>query len=166
MSPGGVFYRCYQRWGAVRIWMKLKGIPQLDAIVDLAYQRGLSQADYQRLLHAIGAKPPAKHVLKRPVWDRDEKTLRFQRSVLCRIRSLSIATNLVAILDAFERRNWRMEIAAPLKGEALRDAVNSLNNKQKRIRFFVDGSSVGWKRRRSPSHRQVTVNRHGQTGRR
>src|SRR5271169_3814168 len=84
---GRVFHRCYRRWGAVGIWMKLKGLSQPEAIVDLAFQRGLSQAAYQRLLDAIGAKTPAKHGSKKPLWDRDEKTLRFQRSVLCRIRS-------------------------------------------------------------------------------
>jgi hypothetical protein len=160
---GRVLHRCFHRWGAVGIWMRLKGLSQPEAIVDLAYQRGLSQATYQRLLNAIGAKPPAKRGSKKPVWDRDEKTLRFQRSVLCRVRSLSIAKNLVVILDAFERRNWRMKIAAPLEGEALHEAVYSLNKKQKRIHFFAcdDGASVGWGRRRSSSHRRVIVDRRG-----
>ena len=57
---GRVFHRCYHRWGAVGIWMKLKGLSQPEAIVDLAFQRGLSQAAYQRLLDALGAKNAGK----------------------------------------------------------------------------------------------------------
>jgi hypothetical protein len=146
---GLVLNRCFYRWGAVGMWMKLKRLSQLPAIIDLAYERGLlSEPARQRLLKTIGAKPPAKRPSKLPVWDREQKTLRFEGTRVRTIASLNRASNVVLILDAFQRTGWQ-KIASPLKGQKLQDAVYSLNKGLKKIRFHVcdDGISISWSRR-------------------
>ena len=158
---GLVLHRCFYRWGAVGIWMKLKRLSQLPAIIDLAYERGLlSEPARQRLLKTIGAKPPAKPPSKLPVWDREEKTLRLGRTRIRTIASLNRATNIVLILDRFQRKSWQ-KIASPLEGQKLQDAVYSLNKGLKKLRFYAcdDGASIAWKVSRSSSQRRVRSDR-------
>jgi hypothetical protein len=164
--PGRVLYRCFHRWGAVGIWMRLKMMPQTEAIIDLAYELGvLSDPMRLRLLKALDAKPPVKPRSKVPVWDRGKKALRFEGAVVRRIQSLSVAANVVQILDAFEGRRWR-RIRNPLSRRPY-DAVLSLNRGLKSIRFFVcdDGASIDWKRHRPSSDRRVSSMRPKHSGR-
>ena len=103
------------------------------AILDLGLKLNLlTVADHQRLLDALGAKhrPPSGKG-KRPTWDRDARELRFEGRVVRRLRSLKVARNAVAILDAFEASGWQAQVPNPLdtaiSPERLHDAVYSLN---------------------------------------
>ena len=149
--PGSVLQRCYYRWGAVGMWMKLKELSQPEAIVDLAYQRGLPEATRQRLLDALGAKPPAKRPSKVPVWNREQKVLRFEGTVIRKIRSLGVAKNIVTILDGFQAKHWQLRIPTPLDTgqQALHDTIRSLNKGLKKLAFHAcdDGQSISWSRR-------------------
>jgi hypothetical protein len=159
---GRTLHRCFYRWGAIGMWMKLKGLPQPLAIIALAYERGLSEAARRRLSDALGLKPPAKPPSKLPVWDREEKTLRLGRTRIRTIASLNRATNIVLILDRFQKKGWQ-KVASPLEGSKLQDAVYSLNKGLKKLRFHVcdNGASIAWEISRSSSQRRVHSDRSG-----
>jgi hypothetical protein len=121
--------------------------------VELGYEHGfLTEPDYRRLLQRIGEKEKRKRQAKLPVWDREERELRFEGTVVRTIRSLAVAHNIVAILDAFEAYRWRFRVDAPaeLVDQALYDAVHTLNKGLKKMKFHVDGDGrqIRWARRR------------------
>jgi hypothetical protein len=71
--------------------------------------------------------------------------------VIKRIRSLKQAKNVVLILDSFEELGWPERVDDPLPGgsgidrvERLYEAVKSLNDRLKLIRFSKVGECVGW----------------------
>ena len=150
--PGRLFHRCYYGWGgAVVMWMKAKRFEQPLAILDLAHKHDLvTEARYRRLSRDLGARE-VRPVSKRPVWDREERVLRFEGTIVRRIRSLKVAANIVSILDGFQGRNWPARIDAPqdLVGQTLHDAVKSLNKGLRKISFHVDGDGqwITWRRR-------------------
>jgi hypothetical protein len=151
-SAGRQLHRCFYRWGAVGMWERLKGVTNLVAIVDLAYEHGFIHESMQRrLLEALGTRPARRPPSKLPVWNREEKILRFEGTIIRRIRSLKVASNIVAILDHFQASGWRSSIPNPL--EAARpvpsDTIYSLNDGLKKIAFHVcnDGESISWSRR-------------------
>ncbi|NLS97464.1 MAG: hypothetical protein GXX96_35435 [Planctomycetaceae bacterium] len=151
--PGEILHRCYRRWRADGMWMIAKGIGQPQAIAELAREHGfLGEREYLRLLEAIGGSKVQRQRSKLPEWDRDERTLRFEGTVIRKIRSLTIARNVVAILDAFQNRHWCSRVTTPatLREQGLHDAVYTLNHNLKKLRFHVDsdGCRVRWTRHR------------------
>lgn len=151
--PGRLLHRSYYRWGVVGLWMIAKKVEQPRAIVELAYELGfIMEPAYRRLLQNVGERKRKTRQSKLPVWDRDERTLRFENTKVRTIRSLKVARNVVAILDAFQDHRWYPKVDAPagLTGQALRDAVYRLNRGLKKLRFYVDGDSsqVRWSRHR------------------
>jgi hypothetical protein len=118
----------------------------------------LHQAEHDRLLGLLGKQKPPRNQ-KLPVWDREEKVLRFEGRPLKRIKSLSVAKNFVKILDAFHASGWRkIDSPFPVKSHILYDAVESANTNLSRIRFYVcdDGRSINWKRRGPSGQLPVT----------
>lgn len=150
--PGKIFHRCCWRWGADGIWMRVKGFQQPEAIIDLAYELGmLWEPDRRRLLRELGIAKRRPAQQKRPVWEDQTLELRFEGSTVRRIRSRKVARRIVAILDAFEARNWPQKVDAPpeMNGTTLHDAVYSLNRDMKKLVFSVtgDGTQIMWERR-------------------
>jgi hypothetical protein len=151
-SAGKQLHRCFYRWGAVGMWMRLKGLTRPIAIVDLAYESGfVHEATKRRLLESLGARRAPRLLSKKPIWDREEKTLRFEGSIVRRIRSLKVAHKIVPILDHFQENGWRSPIPCPLnaKGQVLHGTIYSLNVKSNKLAFHVcnDGESISWSRR-------------------
>jgi hypothetical protein len=149
--PGRVLHRCYHRWNAVGMWMIARMVEQPRAIAELAYEHGfLMEPAYRQLLQSIGEKEDRTRDPGLPEWDRDEQTLNFEGEPIRKIRSLAVARNIVAILDAFEIDSWCSRIDAPgqLSGQTLHDAVYTLNEGLKSIRFHVagDGNQIRWAR--------------------
>lgn len=145
--PGKVLHRCYYRWGAVGIWMKARNLAQPNAIVDLAYQYGLlNEAARRRLLLALGDVKSGSSSC-RPNWNHETGELHFSGKRVRRVGYPGRATNVVAILDAFEEQGWPNRIDDPLPGgtdkQRLREAVRNLNRELTRIRFRADGSGTG-----------------------
>lgn len=140
-------------------WMRWRNLPREQAILDLGLKLNLlTVADHQRLLEALGAKHrPLSGKGKRPTWDRDARELRFEGRVVRRLRSLKVARNAVAILDAFEASGWQAQVPNPLDTaiapERLHDAVYSLNKGLAGIAFHVegDGARISWRRARHTS---------------
>lgn len=133
------------------MWMRLKGLQQPEAIVDLAYELGmLTEPDRRRLCRELGIVKRRPAQRKRPEWDGQTLELRFEGSVVRRIQSRKVATNIVAILDAYEARNWPQKIAVLRKliGK-LQDTIYSLNRGMWKLVFRVtaDGTQIKWERR-------------------
>ena len=149
--PADLVQRCYQRWGTVGMWMRAKKMQQPAAIVDLAYQLGmLLEPEHSRLLLGLGRRKKRPAQTKRPTWNKEQRVLRFEGRIVRKIQSVKVASNIVAILDAFEQRNWPSQVDTPevLPGQKLHDAVYSLNRGLKNLAFHVtgDGARITWGR--------------------
>lgn len=136
---------------AIRKLMDLRKISQPRAILGLGLALSfLTPPDYERLLRAIGEGERKPRESKLPVWDRETRTLSFEGVVIRSIRSLKVAKNVVAILDAFEGHRWPSRIMNPTGdvGQPVHDAVKSLNNGLTKISFHVDndGQQITWRR--------------------
>lgn len=146
-SPGKVLHRCYYRWGVVGMWMKARNVPQATAILELAYEFNfLSDADRRRLLAALGEKESTP-AAQRPRWDRDTGKLHYGGKLARQVQNPGRATNIVAILDAFEEQGWPARIDDPLPDggdkQRLREAIRTLNQGLSRLRFRADGTGSG-----------------------
>lgn len=82
-----------------------------------------------------------------PQWNRDTGELSLGGEVIKRIKNLGQATNITAVLDAFQEEGWLVRIDDPLPGgrnpERLKDTIRSLNENLSRIKFVGDGSGQG-----------------------
>jgi hypothetical protein len=148
-SPGRLLHRCYYRWRADGMWMRAREVAQPRAIVELAVEHGfVTEAEYRRLLRDIGETETRTRQSKLPEWDREGGQLRLDGTTIRTVRRLSVAENIVAILDAFQTEGWCSRIDAPgqLQDQTLHDAVYSLNKSLEKIKFHVsgDGAHVRW----------------------
>jgi len=88
-----------------------------------------------------------KHDRVIPSWYKDRGELTFQSKIIKRIRSVSVAKNVVLILDAFQEENWPDRIDDPLspskEQQRLHEAIKRLNNNLEMIRFRADGTGQG-----------------------
>lgn len=141
----------------VDIWAKLRGISANRAIVDLGMELNLiSDFDRRQLLKKLGEEvKPSGPAL--PAWDRSAGTLRLGNAVVKRVRRLKVATNASLILNAFQEMGWPPHLDDPLPPnkklrqspeKRLQDAIKSLNEGLKLIRFRGDGTGKGivWER--------------------
>ena len=141
----------------VDIWAKLRGVSASRAITDLGMELNLiSDFDRRQLLKKLGeeVKPTGPAL---PAWDRSAGILRLGNAVVKRVRRLKVATNGILILDAFQEMGWPSHLDDPLSPrpglrqsseKRLQDAIKSLNNNLKLIRFRGDGTGKGivWER--------------------
>ena len=133
--------------GAIGMWRKLHPVTKQRAIIELAYKFDfLTEPKRAWLLREIGeAEPlPASDVLS---WNRDTGELFYGKQLIRRIASPQRATNIVAILNAFQEEGWPRRIDDPLpRGsdtQRLREAIRTLNLGLERIHFRADGSGEG-----------------------
>jgi hypothetical protein len=85
---------------------------------------------------AAGARVP-------PAWDRNRGVLSFHGTPLKEI-GVGKATNVVAVLDAFEEAGWPDEVTPSFRTSvALHDTIKSLNNKLSHLRFRANGQGDG-----------------------
>jgi hypothetical protein len=141
-----------QRRHIANIWAELQNISVRRAIIDLAVKSDLISGNhYEYLLSKVDEPPPAGNVPVYPVWDRTKCTLTFRGDLARRVRGLTVAKHIVAILDAFQRLGWPERIDDPLPEhtdkQRLRESIAKLNNGLVGIRFLSDGSGEGviWK---------------------
>ncbi len=146
-SLGGDLETCWRSMGTVGIWMRLRGVSELRAAVDLGLELDhISAADHKWLLREIGeSKTSSVRVL--PSWNRDTGELQFGGQFVRRIARRMLAANIVLILDAFQKQGWPDRIDDPLPNgpdkQRLREAVRTLNKRLKVIRFRADGTGCG-----------------------
>jgi hypothetical protein len=118
------------------------------AIVTLASRMGAGNpASLDWILEAICASSAPSQSLRRIVWDRERGELRIDGQIVRRVRSVSVATNIGQILDAFQKGSWRStRVANPLADDQkMREAVSTLNEGlvNNAIRFASDGTGTG-----------------------
>ncbi len=126
--------------------MRAKEISWELAIVELAREFGMPDAEYRWLLRELGETVPVNHPNNpRPVWDRDRGELRFNGEVIRRVSAR--AMRLIPILDTFEELGWPDRVDDPNPPGTLANAVKRLNDELSMIRFFRDGSAegIGWR---------------------
>lgn len=90
--------------------------------------------------------PPPTVTTSSPVWKKEEGKLYFQGKVIRSVPSVSKATRIVAIFDAFEDSGWPGHLRDPLgfgDPQTSREAVATLNEGLSAIRFESDGSGKG-----------------------
>lgn len=127
------------------MYMRARNVTYERAMLEIAWELAqIHEADYERLLAAIGGK--AAGSLK-PVWDVARLRLSLGDHICRTVRSRTVASNICLILDAFEDQNWVARIVDPLPGpkdgQRLRNAIDKLNAGLARIRFRADGTSAG-----------------------
>jgi hypothetical protein len=137
----------------VKLVADLRSISIARATVDLAHAVDLiDDGCHRRLLRELGeSASAASEQPNRPVWDRDANELRFRGKVVRQIRSITVAKNVVAILDAFEEAGWQNRhvdnLPAPLDDDPqkLREAVATLNEglETDDLWFKSDGTGHG-----------------------
>jgi hypothetical protein len=91
-------------------------------------------------------QPASDRPLGQPRWDRASRTFYLGEKAIRKYQRHP-AKNNMAILDAFEEEGWPGSIDDPLPPRSgidpkkrLRDAVRSLNDKQRDLRFSCDGT--------------------------
>lgn len=131
--------------GTMAMYMRARNVTYERAMLEIAW--GLAQiheADYQRLLAAIGGQAAAS---LKPAWDPDRLRLTVGDQVCRTVRSRTVAINICSILDAFEGQSWAARIADPLPGrkdgQRLSKAIEKRNVGLERIRFRADGTGSG-----------------------
>lgn len=117
----------------------------------------LAPADFHWLCQELGISDLTDadaETQTRPIWKKTLSELHFRGEVVRTFRSITVAKYSVGILDAFQQANWSPRIESPLSCDAqdLRDAVRSLNEGLKILRFEMDGTGKGLRWKVSTSH--------------
>jgi hypothetical protein len=92
-------------------------------------------------------KDPAKQTI--PAWNKDRCELTYRGSVIKRVKSASVAKNVVRVLDAFQEDDWPDRIDDPLDPskkkdqQRLHETIKRLNDNLDVIRFRADGTGQG-----------------------
>lgn len=132
--------------GTVGVWAAVNRQSLEWAVIDLARLQGMPELEYKSLLKQLDPSLLPHHS---PAWKKELGELQLSGEVIKRIASVSIAKNVVIVLDAFQEQGWKLRIEYPesLKGdaEAMGQTVKSLNSGLTRIRFERDGTSRGVK---------------------
>lgn len=133
----------------IDIWAGLRGMSMELAVVDLARRAQiLPQIDCDWLATAVGGTDRDHCPRDLPEWDRSVRELRLGGTVVKRIRSISVARNVVAILDALQESGWPRQMDDPLpegrNQRRLHETVKSLNSNLQRLRFRADGTGAGF----------------------
>ncbi len=105
--------------GPVGMQMRLRGVSQTRAIVELARGLGfINEATETWLLREFGepSVPPAGAPPTIPVWNRDTFELRLGDEVIRRVLRPHAATNVIRVLNVFQEMNWPARIDDPLPG--------------------------------------------------
>ena len=130
----------------IDLWSRSRKISTARAIVDLSLAVDvISIGEHRFLLRELGEtdEPPSSD---RPRWDRKLGKLWYRGKLARKVRGVKNATNLVSILDDFERLGWSEWIPTPLilgDDQTLRETVANLNQGCHGLRFRSDGSGSG-----------------------
>ncbi|NLE37265.1 MAG: hypothetical protein GX621_04495 [Pirellulaceae bacterium] len=88
----------------------------------------------------------------KPTWNKDKGELTLGGHIVKKVRSVSVAKNVVRILDVFEEDGWPDRIDDPLdpskNQQRLHEAIKRLNDNLTHIHFKADGTGQGivWER--------------------
>jgi len=132
----------------IDFWCRVKGVAPERAAIELGHSIGLIEDSTQDwLLREIGEGQAVPVDSDVPVWNRALGELSFRGQVVRRIPSVSVAKNIVAILDRFQELGWPVLIDDPMPNapdsQRKRETVLRLNKGLKRIRFHSAGTVIG-----------------------
>lgn len=133
----------------IQVYMQLHDLSQFRATLELAEGLNhITNKDYFWLLGETGeAIDGGEQPSQKPQWDSATSTLRLGNDTIRKVKRPNGATNIIAILNAFESSGWPQRIEDPLPGISdfmrLASAVRSLNKSLRRIRFSKDGTGEG-----------------------
>ena len=83
----------------------------------------------------------------KPQWDRNLGKLYLNGAVIRKLRSVSVAKNIVKVLNVFEEEGWPERIDDPLAPpdqQRLHETIKRLNNNLQEIKFRADGNGQGY----------------------
>jgi hypothetical protein len=130
--------------------MQLRSVSQYRATIELAQKLNiLTKNDSLWLLHETGEVSESElKPTRKPSWDKSSHVLRIDNEEIRTIKRPAAATNIMQILDAFEKAGWPRRVDDPIipkKVDSIRlaAAVLSLNKGLQQIRFSKDGSGAG-----------------------
>ena len=132
----------------IDFWCRLKEVTPGGAAIELGHSIGLI-ADSTRdwLLREIGEGLVGPVDSEVPVWNWTLGELSFRGQVIREIPSVTVAKNIVAVLDRFQELDWPECIDDPLPGEPdsqrKRETLVTLNKGLQLIRFFSTGTVRG-----------------------
>jgi hypothetical protein len=131
---------------AVQIWAQVRGYTQDRAVLDMANGLGWMQPkEYEWFLAELGEPEQPRGVVAKPEWNSRRHQLRYEGKKIRDVRA--IATNIIMILDAFQKQSWPDRIADPLPGppdsQRLRGAIYKFNQGGGTIQLRADGSGLG-----------------------
>ncbi len=156
---------CYGNDGVIGMWKKARGGNDYEAVLNAALAVGfLTDQAYEELCRACSVRS-GSHLPEKPHWDKDARRLTYRGELVREVKRPGQATNIVAILDAFEEAGWPSRIDDPRgrdkNDESRRKDVESLNKKLLKsvMRFECDGTGTGflWK----SSEKSATAKRSG-----
>ena len=133
----------------VKMWAQSQKITETRAVIEIARLIGLiSEAEAIGLRRQIGDQSGVGLQSDKPHWDSDRGELQLGGQLARKISKPSFATNIVPILDAFQKQRWRARINNPLPGIAdsqrLREAIASLNEGLKLPAFAPTDEDGEW----------------------
>lgn len=143
------FEFAYGRWRTVGIYAEAKQISMDRATIEVARYFGLPDIYYQELLMQLPESdlPAVTQRESIPVWHPDLNELKLNGQTIRSVASRANASNVVAILEAFQSAGWPSKIDFPreFRGDVDRQGqiVKSLNRGLQSIKFERDGSGQG-----------------------
>jgi hypothetical protein len=131
------------------MWQQLRGVSQIRAVIDVAYNLGtMNEQTHRWLLRETGEHKRPNSDL--PDWRPDERgQLFFRGKPIRRVRIISTRSNIQRILDAFQKACWPHRIENPfpkVDQHQLHQTLRSLNRGLSKIRFGSQegGRAVIW----------------------
>jgi hypothetical protein len=140
---------CNQFEGAIGMWMHLKHVPRLQAIIEVAHETNvISVSKFNSLLRKLPGHTAVQLVQTRPEWDGSGGELWYGGEVVRRVRCMTPPTKIHQLLDAFQAAEWPRTIAGPVDWDqqSAHQTVHSLNTSIREIRFHVrdGGQTFAW----------------------
>ncbi|HUG70846.1 MAG TPA: hypothetical protein VMM76_24065 [Pirellulaceae bacterium] len=140
---------CNQFEGAIGMWMHLKHVPRLQAIIEVAHETNvISLSKFNSLRRKMPGQFVDQQSHERPVWDVSTGGLSRGGKVIRRIRYMKKPTKVQQVLDIFQAAGWPRSIATPTSWDqqSAHQTVNSLNTGLSELRFHVrdGGKKFTW----------------------
>jgi len=137
--------------GTAGMYMQVRGVPKIRAILDLAYQLDfLTEHRYRWLLRETGQELIPDRRRRLPSWDRKTGKFYFGKKLLCRFRLRLRPTLIQQILDSFQDAGWITPIINPIADKrtyhGVHQVLRHLNRRSKKVRFHSQkgAKSLSW----------------------
>jgi hypothetical protein len=147
---GGDRTHAISQWGSIGMWVKARQCTGEKALIELGHRLGfVNEVTRNWLLREYNEDvAESQDPVDRPVWDREQRQLCFNGTVVRTVAHPNAAKNIVSVLNAFEEAGWPPRIDDPLPGgrnsQRLHATIQSLNDGLTKIVFTADGTGKGY----------------------